>query len=411
MKGFFNRSETQLLGMQEGSSLSCISCGRYKSAINPKLAPSGKGNAGLVVIDEAPSIDNDRKHVRIGGLDSFINQTYSQVGIDLQNDAMLVHAVNCWSGSDPTSREIACCRLKVVPAIKQAQPKVIIVHGEKALESVIGHRWKGSLGGISKWQGWSIPDREWNAWVCPTFTPSYVKQEQDRNKETEVPVIWRRDIQNAISLLDVPFPAYKDEATQIEIVEEPRLVRKLLKDLNRQTSLLAFDIEATGLRPFNISLHEIACISFCNNDDVAYVIPAPKDTRTIQLLTTLLENPAIPKTAANMKYENLWMDVMYNIHVTPWQWDTMLAAHLLDNRPGVTGLKFQAYVNFGTLGYEQEINPFLESPDSTVTNRVMELMADRVWRHKLMTYCGIDSLVERRLAVAQMRKIQGGPTV
>jgi len=30
-----------------------------------------------------------------------------------------------------------------------------------------------------------------------------------------------------------------------------------------------------------------------------------------------------------------------------WLWDSMLAAHLIDNRKGVTDLKFQAYVSLG----------------------------------------------------------------
>ncbi len=43
-----------------------------------------------------------------------------------------------------------------------------------------------------------------------------------------------------------------------------------------------------------------------------------------------------------MKYEDTWSREKLKQQGKGWLWDSMIAAHILDNRPGVTGLKFPA---------------------------------------------------------------------
>ena len=64
--------------------------------------------------------------------------------------------------------------------IEKYKPKVIILLGGSSLLSMIGYRWKKDLGGITKWRGWTIPDRDFKAWICPTFHPSYVDRKQEK---------------------------------------------------------------------------------------------------------------------------------------------------------------------------------------------------------------------------------------
>jgi len=81
----------------------------------------------------------------------------------------------------------------------------------------------------------------------------------------------------------------------------------------------------------------------------------------------------------------------------------MMAAHILDNRPGVTSLKFQTYINFGIIDYESEVSPYLKAVDSkngNALNRIFE--ADE---KKLMEYCSLDSIYEYRLAMWQIKII------
>jgi hypothetical protein len=78
----------------------------------------------------------------------------------------------------------------------------------------------------------------------------------------------------------------------------------------------------------------------------------------------------------------------------------MQAAHILDNRPGILGLKFQTYVNFGVVDYDSHIAPYLtsNSKNGNAFNRVDDIPID-----DLLEYCAMDSLFEYRLAEIQRR--------
>ena len=76
----------------------------------------------------------------------------------------------------------------------------------------------------------------------------------------------------------------------------------------------------------------------------------------------------------------------------------MLAAHVLDNRPGTTGLKFQAFVLLGQKSYNDHIEPLLETKSKkTHINRIHEIDMD-----DLLFYNGLDSLLEYKVANIQM---------
>jgi hypothetical protein len=108
--------------------------------------------------------------------------------------------------------------------------------------------------------------------------------------------------------------------------------------------------------------------------------------------------------AHNMKYEDTVTKILAGYNVKPWSWDSMQAAHILDNRPGISGLKFQTYVNFGVSGYDDEVSSYLSSDDTkdnNAINRVRELIAKPGGWDMLLKYCALDSYYEYKLAVKQ----------
>jgi len=115
----------------------------------------------------------------------------------------------------------------------------------------------------------------------------------------------------------------------------------------------------------------------------------------------------IGKIAHNMKFEQTWSREYLKQPVANWRWDTMLAAHVLDSRPGVCGLKFQVYVNFGVIDYDSEVAQYLKSKGKSANahNRIMELLAKPWHRKVLLTYCGLDTLYTYRLAMDQMEQL------
>lgn len=383
----------------------CIKCHLDRGCSSPKMPPSGKGEKGLLVIAEAPGRKEDEEGIQlIGKAGQIIRRSLKKVGIDLDRDCRKTNAVICRPPKNrtPTDKEIQACRPHVWKEIKEFCPKVILICGGAALESFLGHRWNEALGGINRWRGWAIPDREVGAWVVPTFHPSYI----DRNKNNPaVSVVFERDIQRAVELLEVPFPQYEDEMKAVKIIDNDLDLRYKLESLYREARkekrLTAFDYETTGLKPYKEG-HRIVSASICleYSQGYSFMFP-PHDSEACSWFTRILETPSIPKTAHNIKFEDTWSVVALNARVRNWKWCSMQAAHILDNRPKVSGLDFQAYVNFGLLPWGGEVTPYLKSPGGgNEFNKI-----DKAPRRKLLEYGGIDSLVQYRLAIKQMEEI------
>ena len=414
MEGFFTKTQTQSKDRPDGRTYSCASCGLYQYKFHPRMPAFGNFKKGILNVGEAPGETEDKKGRQWQGkAGRTLQHAYRRLGIDLFEDCLNINSVNCRPTDDegtnrpPAAYEIACCRKRVTRLIGKYKPKVIILHGGAAVQSLIGHRWKKKLDGISKWRGWTIPDRDFGTWICPVFHPSYVQ----RKDSEEIETVWKQDLKRAFSMVEVPFPDFPDEEKQIIIVEDKKEVLDVLRKLNMgvlkpDPQIMAFDIETTGLKPQDTKRHRIACTSFCDNPNRAYVVPELKWKSYKRALKELLENPDIGKVAANMKMEDTWENVINGITVKNWVWDTMQATHVLDNRKGITGLKFQVYVNFGVVEYDGEIEEYLKGDpkNANSVNRVFE--ADP---KKLRLYCGLDALFEYKLALIQMEKMGVDP--
>ncbi len=402
MDGFFSQKETLSLTRMDGKTYSCQSCGLYKLCNSPKMPAYGKFKKGILNIGEAPGeTEDDRGFPFQGKTGRLLEQTYKKLGIDLFEDCLNMNAINCRPTDDhgnniaPTNYQIECCRRLVMKVIAERKPKLIVLLGNSAVYSLIGHRWKKDFGGITKWRGWNIPDQDYKAWVCPTFHPSYV----ERSTDDGVHAVWFSDLKKAVSLIDKPFPLYKEP--YVEFIHDLTRLDKI------KESPCAFDYETTGLKPHAIG-HRIVCASVATGPDHVITFHMPKKRRLIRPFMDFLANPKIEKMAHNMKFEETWSVVQLGQPVVNWMWDSMQAAHILDNRPDITSLKFQTYVNFGIVDYASEITPFLQAKEpknANSLNSIFELLEKPGGSEKLLYYCALDSIYEYRLALLQQSEI------
>jgi hypothetical protein len=257
------------------------------------------------------------------------------------------------------------------------------------------------------WRGWTIPDRELQAWVCPVFHQSYVER-SNSDDMPQVETVYLQDLERALGCLERKFPTPQDERECIEVIMGPDEIGEALSIiLKEEPEFLAFDYETTGLKPY-APKHKIVCVSLAWDKNRAISFPMPKEGKNLSRLLRLLEHPRIKKIAQNMQFEWTWTKHLYDVSVEPWAWDTMLASHILDNRRGVTGLKFQAYAQFGVADYNSKIQPFLEGVGKSINahNRVLDLInKEPNGEKRLLTYCGMDALLEFRLAMKQMKRV------
>lgn len=407
MSGFFTSKETESQSRPDGKKLSCVSCGLYKRATTPRMEPLGDFKKKIMIIGEFPDRYEDEKDIPFSGRNGrLLDRWMNRFGFDLYRDCILLNAVNCtpynakYEVIDPKAHQIDCCRkIKVSKAIEEYQPNVIIPLGQLALVSVIGKMWKEGVGEMGRWRGFTIPDQELMAWICPMQHPVDVEH---NNKDWEL--IWTRDLEQALNLWNVPVPEMK--RPEIIYLEDDLTILDSIK----AGSKVVIDIEDTGLKPYADG-HEIICACVAIGPDKVYQFMTDK-VKKLDPFFDLLEDNSIEKMAANLKHEDTWLSQIYGIKNIRWTNDSMLNAHQLDNRPQVSGLKFQTYINFGVSDYSSEIDPFLKAKDeddSNSINRIKELIATEDGKMKLRRYNALDGIYEYRLLLKQMELI--GPKI
>lgn len=375
---------------------SCAQCGLYQQCESGKMEPFGNFRKGIMNIGEAPGLTEDEQGKPWQGkVGRYLNRVYRLAGIDLFEDCINLNAINCRPPKNrtPEKFEIDCCRRIVLSAIEEYQPKVIVLFGGAALQSVVGNYWKKDLRGISRWQGWAVPDQNYKTWILPTFHPSYVLREKDGAADT----IWLRDLEKASSLISEPLPRFREP--NIRIIEDLSPLKDIL------SGLVSIDFETTGLKP-QAKGHRIVCAAVATDEDNAYAFMVPGTPAKRKPFTDILENNSIGKMAHNIKFEMAWAHSRLNTEIRNVEWDSMLAAHVLDNRTGVTGLKFQVYVNFGVADYSSEVTPFLERQDeknANAKNYILDM--DDAERTKLLEYCAKDAIFQYRLSMKQIQEM------
>lgn len=396
MKGFFNQTELPTL-RQSARIPKCGACGLFKKCKTPKMAISGQGRKGILIIGEYPGETEDDQGVQfVGKAGRRLRQGLERVGIDADKDCWLTDAAICHPHKNQLPEQaIDYCRPNVLRAIEELKPKVIILLGGSAVRSVIGHLWKEDCGGIGRWTGWQIPCQRWNCFICPNYHPKDVIREEN-------PVLdkfFDHYLRTATRIKEKPFadkiPNY---LLLVDVEMNTDEAAKKIQILTSGGKPLAFDYETDRLAPDS----EDAWIACCSVSDGYRAIAFPWQGKCIKVMRELLCNMPFRWIASNLKFEERWTRATFSKGVRFWYWDTMLAAHLLDNRSRVAGLKFQAFALLGQESYDDKIKPYLRSKEGGNTpNRVREAPL-----HDLLLYCGMDSLLEAKIAEVQRKQLK-----
>lgn len=406
MQGFFSKDELDGLKVS-GNVTRCSKCGLFQTCITPRMEPSGGGRKGVLVIAEAPGETEDKKGVQlVGDAGRHLEQALRRLGVDLHKDCRLINSVNCRPPKNrtPTPQEVEACRAMVWTEIRRYRPKLILLLGNTALESFLGHRWHEDqgLGGVTRWRGYLIPDRAAECWVFATWHPSYmIRQKTDPALET----LWMRDLKDALAGLDKPLPEWEDEEKLVQTTRDTSQAVKLLRAMRQNPPrLLAFDYETDGLKA-QLEGHHVWTVSLCASRSKAYAFPV--DESVTAELAPILEDPKIRKIASNMKFEDSWTVLRMGCRVRGWFWDTMIASRVLDQRKGTASIKFQAYVRYGLCNYGEEMSPFLHAT-GVEEKRLGGNAFNQIGKApfgRLLVYNGLDSLMEYRVALDQMQAL------
>ncbi len=393
--GFFNVSELQQAEEPEPTVPKCGQCGLFKTCNSPKLAPVGAGKRGILIVSEAPGKEEDMNGRQLVGNSSReLLEALSACDVS-RSDFVLTNSVICRppKGRQPTSLEIDNCRASLLNTISKHNPTVIILMGGSAVDSLIPYLWGDSSGGINRWVGWRIPDQKLNAWICPTYHPAFViRKEQD---DGVARLLFRQHIAAAVELAGTrPWEEVPDYKSQVQVLYDPDTINKRLRWFAERSGPIAFDYETNRLKPE----HPKAKVWSFSVSDGTRTIAFPWYPEIVDSVSELLRCDR-PKIASNMKFEDRWTRAVLGHEITNWAWDTMLNAHLIDNRESICSIKFQAYIHRGQRLWNSRVDSFLtSSKNEDKLNQIHLIDLD-----DLLLYNGLDSLLEILVAKDQRR--------
>jgi len=265
-----------------------------------------------------------------------------------------------------------------------------------AIAAVLGPYYSEAIGGVARWIGWQIPLHEIGAWVCPAYHPSYVMRTLNAARETTIEAWTRRHLREAFALAGTPLPPAPPIGRSVSYPGPDEAGAVLARWAAREDSLFAWDFETNMLKP-DYAAAEIVSAAVCRDGEETVAFPW---TAAVADPMRLFLRGRGRKIGANIKFEERWVRAFLGCSVRNWTHDTVLAAHALDNRHGVTSVNFQALVRLGVASYDGRVKPYLEESRPGRPNRIRRIPLDR-----LLRYNATDAAVEYHLGVLQMKEL------
>ena len=397
MKGFLS---DRLVQQKEPARLKpqCAECRLYKHCTTPKIVPQGRGKRGILLVTSHVTAIDDEDGVFFSGADGeLLKSVLYEYGIDFNKDCWHTASVICKPHEKvPTPDQVRWCAPNLAATIKELKPKVIVTFGMTPTRTVVQPLWKNDIGSFDRWQGWRIPLHKQNAWLCPVFDPSHVRKFE---RDKALFVCFHQQIEKVSELFERPWTEEPDFRSQVKVVYDTNDAAAILRKAAQRDKPVAFDYETNMLKPDSAD-SRIVCVSIAPTQDKAYAFPFAGDV--VDALREFVKSP-VPKIGANLQFENRWTKRHLGSFVRNWHWDVVHGAHVLDNRPDITSVKFQSIVRTGQPLFNKHIEPYLESSGSggNAQNNINQADA-----HELLVYCGLDSLLEYKIAVSQKKEMK-----
>lgn len=394
---------------KEVKATGCETCGAYRLCKRPKVKLLGEGKKKImIVLDRVTKREDTTGELYEDSQAQYLFSLFDSLGVHPE-DVWVTHAVQCYQPDneakkiDVSPQSIAGCHYRLMADIKRLKPEKIFVAGPIAMKTLYHNRHSGrfSFARYDQFVGFTIPDQELEALVVPIYSPYDAVAELERRKSNLLKYkpgstfhtdLWR---DNYLTQTD-SFRLYdkflrnhiakglltsweKHTIPETQILSTPEEIQAVLRKLLNSDEF-GFDIETTGLKPYREG-HEIVTWGFSDGNQV-WAFEHPQDERTRRLLTRVMTSDA-KKYGWNIQYENIWIKHFLGVWVKNWHYDGMVGSHILDNRSGITSLKFQTFVELGIAGYDSEIDPFLEAPKKggNEFNNIKKAPRDRLLRY------------------------------
>jgi uracil-DNA glycosylase family 4 len=376
----------------------CGACKLNKDCRSPYMPVYGNGKKKILLVGEVPSeADDEKGRPFAGDSGSRLREELDRLGVDLKEDCWSTNALICHSPHfKKIARNVEFCRPNLLKVIHEKRPRVIILLGTMAIQSLIKWLWKESAGELGPWLGWVIPSQQINAWVCPTFHPSYVEREKN-----QMAGWWFRDhLKAAVKKASSrPWDVVPDYSSMVDIITDTDEAAERIHEITKLKERTAADYEGNGLKTEYDGFKILSCSLSVLGSNKA--ISFPFHGKAIKALGEFWQSKC-PKIASNMKFEDRLTKWYYGFYPRNWYLDIMLMAHFLNCRPRITSLKFQIFVRRGVGAYDDKIESLLRSAEGRRLNDAEFTIEKR----QLLQYGGEDSLYEGFVAEDQLEELK-----
>lgn len=364
----------------------CGVCKLKESCKSPEMGLQGQGERGILIVLPGPTRMDDHRGKYVEKL-RIIGPVLSKYGIDINRDCWVTGASICYASGGATVAHAQHCRYNLLQNIEQLDPKVCILVGDPACAGLIQHDYVGNCDPRAElWAGEVIPSQQLNTWIVPVpDTPRWEYPGENH--------IVDNSLRKVSEVCDGrPWISGCHYADNIEAVFDEDRACDLINYMVSQGKPVAFDYETNTLRPETEGA-KIYSVGFSDGERTFAVPFYPK----VREATGLFLSSGVPKIAANMKFEERWSVNIFGQPVNNWAWDTMLAAHWLQCRSGITGLKFQSYAKLGQPQYNTAVEPYFHS-EAWELNKI-----NMVDPEALLRYNAMDCILELLLAQVQWK--------
>lgn len=384
----------------------CAKCGKHSKCNHPFVKPVGKGNLGILIIVDSPDESSDSKcNFTESTAYKFLTSELKKHRINIYQDCWVIPAVRCFSEGKVDRGHALTCRHLFEEDMEKLKPSFVWTFGNAALGLITQPMYAGITDTMC--MGDNIPLVDFGSWLVP-FPATFMVQKN--KKDANFQSVFTRTVKSAMELVKknpkVPVLDWADPQ-YIEFLTDKEEILNLFD--NWYSSILATDIESTGLKPHR-NCHEITslgvsdgrkgwAIPICHNE---FFWDEEDYDEIVDSFYNLCKRKDVCTIAHNKPFENMWYDVLWDI-TSAMNVCTMIDQHVLDHREGTKGLKYQVFRRYGIYGYEKNTEKYIEAPYANDMNKMMEMPLDQQ-----LLYVGQDAFFTAKLFLDQQVELKKG---
>lgn len=167
--------------------LSCQKCPLAQTRHNVVFS-DGIPNPNIMLVGEAPGYWEDMKGLPfVGKAGQLLDKIFASVGLSREKDVYICNTIKCRppENRNPLPEEKLACKEYLDAQIEILKPKIILVCGNIALNSLIPSE-RGITRARGKWF-----DGPYGAKMMPIFHPSYLLRNDSREKGSPKWLMWQ----------------------------------------------------------------------------------------------------------------------------------------------------------------------------------------------------------------------------